>query len=150
MPTFVAALRASAPRAAALEKLEDVTSHTRLFDPAWLAKACDDSRGRFPRGPRLLTPFAKRSIRWRASSASNRASSLLPDELRDPVQKLLGASIEPSQALGLIRREALAAEIASRLAADPHLQEIDPHRLETAFNRYRDLDTQKRELTRFY
>ena len=58
------------------------------------------------------------------------------------------ASVETDRGAAILRREALAGEISARLAADPNLQSVDGHQLETAFNRYRELDEVKRKLTR--
>ena len=72
----------------------------------------------------------------------------LPAALRDAVLSLMASSIDAESAEKILRREALATEISARLKTDVHLQEIDGVRLGDAFARYRELDGQKRELTR--
>lgn len=46
----------------------------------------------------------------------------------------------------MLRRDIIAGEIRRRIGADPQLQSVDGHRLSSAFERYRELQSKKRQL----
>jgi hypothetical protein len=144
---LIEGLRQSAPRAAALENLETGAAGSRLFDAKWLSDVSGASRA----GQVCVTAFTP--LRERVETLEGvlrirQGLGLLPLKVRSAVEALMKASVEADCAAAILRREALAGEISARLAADPNLQNVDGHRLETAFNRYRELDEQKRRHTR--
>lgn len=72
----------------------------------------------------------------------------LPAGIAAAVRKLVARAVEAETALGAIRKAALAAFIARRLAEDPRLQSVDGQRVSSAFERYRELEEKKRKLVR--
>src|SRR5207249_3530638 len=62
--------------------------------------------------------------------------------------QLLTQSLPPDAAIAAVRRSVLAAEIQRRLSSDQRLQSADAHRLKSAFDRHRSLESQKRTLVR--
>jgi hypothetical protein len=77
---------------------------------------------------------------------ANDAWVKLPPTVQPAARALVLQSASPSEAWDVLRRDVVAAEIRRRLAADPHLQSVDGHRLSAAFDRYRELEEKKREL----
>ncbi|HET6248672.1 MAG TPA: AAA domain-containing protein [Tepidisphaeraceae bacterium] len=144
---FFDGLAKSPARAAALEKLEATLSSSRLFDGPWLATQSAAFRAGQP-ALRIVSPLAAQIETLEGVVRIRQGLNMLPVKLRTAVEALMAASIEPHRAAEILRRSALAQEISGRLKSDPHLQEIDGHRLETAFTRYRELDENKRKLTR--
>jgi hypothetical protein len=72
----------------------------------------------------------------------------LPDDFRPVADDLLSQSAEPAAAVAALRKSVLTGEITRRLRANPTLQAIDAHRIESSFARYRELEAQKKQLVR--
>ena len=144
---FLEGLRRSAARAAALAGLERGLGQSRLFAAEWLAEKSAGFRAADAAEP-ALQPLRQRIDSLEGVLRVRQGLEQLSAALRPAAVAVLDASLPADVALATLRRQALADEISRRLAADPHLQQIDPHRLQTAFDRYRELDEQKRGLTR--
>ncbi len=140
-------LRKSPARATALEKLEASLDRSRLFAADWLGESSNSFRAGSA-SLAVLMPLRSRIDSLEGVLRVRQGLATLPDDLRRAVEGLLGASVEADRAGRLLRREALAGEISARLAAEPILQGIDGHRLQTSFTRYRELDEKKHDLTR--
>ena len=140
--SFLAGLRASPGRAAAIVELEKATAATGLFAPEWAADVSSRLRAGSSK-PRRLTTSPTASTRLKASSASAR-SRRFPRRCGAAAESLAAQSGDADAGLTALRREILAVEIRRRLGADPRLQAADAQRLRNAFDRYRQLERQKR------
>lgn len=146
-PALFDGLDRSRARAIGIEKLEASLLGAKLFRPAWLESI--DLRLR--KGS--LEAEAVQALNERLDSLEPvlrvaRGLEALPESLRGSADALVAQSAPTEDALNLLRRSALAAEITARLKADPTLHEIDRQRMKTSFERYRTLDAKKREAVR--
>lgn len=137
----------SPARAQAIAKLEQALVAAKLFNPKWLEPFHASLRHGEVATQRLdqligRTDTLENVLRVQSGLAA------LPPELRTAMDYLLGQSLEPETAVLKLRQSALAAQIAERLSADPQLQGVDGQRLQTLFDRYRELDGQKRTVVR--
>ena len=145
--TFLDGLHKSPARAAALVKLESSLAGARLFDRAWLAAVSKQLRAGHA-ATAFLSNLAERVDTLEGVLRVREGIAALPATLRPAAEALLKQSAEPEQGLNVLRREVLAAEIARRLRAAPHLQSVDGQRLQQMFEQYRELDARKQELVR--
>ncbi len=144
---LVDGLRRSAARADALGKLEAAMSRAGAFEAKWSAATAGALRG----GSLGAATFAALSDRVDTLEGVLRLRdglAALPEPLRGPVKALVTAATEPDDGINTLRRDALAGEIARRLAADPALQSTDGRRIAASFERYRALETSRRQLVR--
>ena len=144
---FLHGLRASAPRATALVTLESSLAATKLLDPAWLVDFNGARRANSPAGP-TVTALSDRLDTLEPILRIRQTLAQFPPPLRTIAEQLLAQSLPPDAAIAALRRSVLAAEIQRRLSSDPRLQSADAHRLRSAFDRYRTLESQKRTLVR--
>ena len=140
-------LRKSPARAAALEQLERSLSSSTLFDAKWLATFTAKLR----QGQTASTDIAALNDSLDTLEGVLRIRkglTQLPPTLATTTSQLLSQSVETDVGINLLRKESLAAEIRRHLQADPHLQGIDGQRLGISFERYRELDAEKKTLLR--
>jgi hypothetical protein len=140
-------LRLSATRAEAVIQLEDQLTASRLFDAGWQKGFAADLRG----GKLSIDTASALNaqldslegvLRIRVSRAA-----VLP-ALSPVVDSLLAQAADPDLAVSTLSVAALSNEITKRLRADSVLQAFDAPRIENDFNRYRQLDGQKKILVR--
>ena len=74
--------------------------------------------------------------------------AVLPADLIPAVDQLLGQIGSPEDAMSALQQAVLRQEITGRLRSDPTLQAMDAHRIDSDFERYRQLDQQKKLLVR--
>jgi hypothetical protein len=146
-PPFLEGLDRSAARATAILKLEQSLMDTKLLRETW--RAATDARLR--KGS-LESPGVQ-SLHDHLDSLEAvlrvaKGLAALPDALRDATNALVAESADREIGLAALRRSALSAEITARLKADPELQDVDRQRMKSGFDRYRSLDTQKRQAVR--
>ncbi|MCI0630944.1 MAG: AAA domain-containing protein [Phycisphaerales bacterium] len=140
-------LHRSSERAAGLENLETSLGDLHLLNSEWLAAATAQFRGGKKSGEtvgRLSDQFdtLESVIRIRHDVAR------LPGSFRGSVEAQLRLGIEPEQGISMLKRGVLAGEIGRRLSTDENLRQIDGERIASMFDRYRELDDQKRQLVR--
>ncbi|MDB5323788.1 MAG: hypothetical protein JWN40_5419 [Phycisphaerales bacterium] len=140
-------LRASPPRAAAIQSLTDSLTASRLFAKEWLAQFDTILRNGGVAHP-TIEPLSNRVADVESILRIRAALAKLPAGVRDALAHLAKEPLDPPAAAGALRKAALAAEITRRLAADPRLQNIDGQRISGAFDRYRKLEDKKRSLVR--
>ena len=145
--TFVDGLRKSPARAAALVKLEGGLGATRLFDPTWLAAVSKKLRAG-QAAAAFLSGLAERLDTLEGVLRVREGLAALSTPVRPAAEALMKQSAPVEEGLAVLRREVLAAEIARRLRAAPHLQAIDGQKLRQMFDQYRDLDAKKKDLVR--
>ena len=144
---FLQGLERSTPRAAAITKLLDTLRGTALLSAEWLRSFDQSLRGGVAAGD------AVRLLRDRVDTLEDvlRIASIqaaLPPSLQPAVAAALADDAPADVSLATLRRGVLATEIRRRLRADAALQRIDAHAMQTMFDRYRELDAQKRELVK--
>jgi hypothetical protein len=147
-PALAEALRKSAARAAALRTLEETLQNANLWTPDYLARFSFEVR----KNPAYATveldrlsaalPTLEHLLRIRDGLAE------LPPGLAAAVTEALGQSAPAHAGMAAVTKALLAAEISRRLRNDPVLQAMDGQRLQSAFERYRALDAQKRTAVR--
>ena len=150
-PTYLASLldglRRSPARAANLAKLERALADARLFDAAWLAAVSKKLRA----GQMAANYFASLAARLDTLEGVLRVregTAALPAPLRPAAESLVKQSAPPEEGMNVLRRQVLAGEISRRLRESPNLQAYDGQRLRQMFDRYRELDGQKKALVR--
>ncbi len=141
---LVEGLRRSPARAAAIQKLEAAQLAAGVFDTNWLA-VFPTSRSGTPVAA-VFAELADRVDTLEGVLRTREALAALPAVLNDRVRRLVERSVGAAEGVGQLRRESLTGEISKRLAADPQLQSIDGRRLAGNFDRYRKLESQKRQL----
>ena len=72
----------------------------------------------------------------------------LPEKLRDAAGQLIGKSVGSQTGLSVLRKATLGQEITHRLRTDPRLQATDTQHIQSSFERYIALDTEKKSATR--
>ena len=140
-------LRRSTPRAAAVAKLEKAAAESRLFAAPWWAGVSKQLRA----GQYFAPAFAQLADRLDTVEGVLRvraAFAAMPASLRPAVERLVAQMAPPDEGLAVLRRETLAVEIGRRLRADANLQGVDGQRLRANFDRYRELDGEKKSLVR--
>ncbi|MCP3098292.1 DUF4011 domain-containing protein [Myxococcus sp. K15C18031901] len=147
LSTLLTGLRQSAPRGAAVVRLEQRLAETRLFSSAWLA-----SRSRELRAGATLHAVAT-GLQSRLSTVEGllRLRSLLsgmPPALETAVEALARQGVDVETGWVATLKATLAAEVTSRLREDPALQHVDADRAQAAHARYRVLEDKKRGLVR--
>jgi hypothetical protein len=147
LTSLLAGLRLSPKRAADVVALGRALASAGLFAPAWLAAADADLRVGKP------FAFVAAALRDKLPTLEDvvrvrEAVDQLPPPVRPAAAELLAAAADPAEAWDVLRRDVLAGEIRRRLAGDPRLQDVDGHRLASAFDRYRKLEEKKRQLVR--
>ena len=144
---FINGLQLSAPRAAALESLEQSMRSLDLFGEHWLPAATAQLREGKQAG-QTLTRLQDHFDSLESVIRARDAVAQLPAALAAAVTAALTMDLDPDAALAAVLKAVLAVELTRRLAADPDLQRIDDQRLAHQFNRYRQLEDQKRTLVR--
>jgi hypothetical protein len=144
---FVEGLRRSPARAQALGALEAAADGTGMLSDGWLAAARASQRAGEAAGP----VYAALSTQLRTLEDVLRVRAAL-EQLEKPlapaVAQLIGASVGPGVGLRSLQREVTGAEVSRRLGADAALQSLDPRRVQTQFERYRELEVEKRAKVR--
>lgn len=142
---LIAAIRLSPQRAEDLAALLNVLGGTELLNPTWLNHA-DLSL----RQGKAFTPMAS-ALRDQLPTLEDvirvkESVARLPAIVRPAAEAMLSQSAEPAEAWDVLRRDIVAGEIRRRIASDAQLQNVDGHRLSSAFERYRELQNKKRQL----
>ncbi|QOV87323.1 AAA domain-containing protein [Humisphaera borealis] len=142
---LIQAITQSPKRAADITAVEQAMVDAELFAVAWL-RGIDLSlcKGE-PVLPAVVAlrdqlPTLEDVIRAKDALAA------VPPMVRPAAEALLLQSAEPAEAWDVLRRDIIAGEIRRRIGADPQLQSVDGHRLSSAFERYRELQSKKRQL----
>jgi hypothetical protein len=140
-------LHLSPARAAALAKLEAALAATAMLRAKWLELASAS----FRKGEGALTvveglvsslPTLEDVIRVREALAT------LPAPYSEAARQLIAAGIDAPTGMQALRKSVLSAEVSRRLAANPKLQALDARRISSLFERYRELELQKRAAVR--
>jgi hypothetical protein len=144
---FLEGLRQSPARAAALGKLQSSLAGSGLLDPAWLAAAMEpwrngqaacDMVGRL----RDTLDSLEDVLRVRTDLTA------LPPALRGPLKAVLGQPLSAEDGWTVLHRAGLANAITERLRTNPDLQALDRQRLQSSFDRFRELEQTKARLVR--
>ncbi len=144
---FIDGLRKSAARAEAVVGLQDELSESDLFAAEWLAELdADLRRGKLAEETVEHLREQLETLEGVLRVRSGRAS--VPASLGPAVDEVLGQLVDPTAAMTTLSRSITAGEITRRLRVDSKLHEIDAHRVESAFERFRELDSQKKMLVR--
>ncbi len=144
---FLEGLKLSTPRAEAIQRLEEELTGSSLFAPAWQAdfEASLRDNKLAKETTTALTEHLddlEGVLRVRALRAA------LPPALGPAADQLLSQVADADEVLAALNQTVLTAEITKRLRANPALLASDAHRVETSFDRYRELDQQKKKLVR--
>ena len=136
-------LRLSPARAAALAKLESSLIATGMLRPKWLEAASVSFRKGDDSAPVLdglitALPTLEDVLRVREALTS------LPAPFSEAAQQLITAGIDATTGMQALRKSVLAAEVSRRAAANSKLQALDARRISSLFERYRELEGQKR------
>ncbi len=140
-------LRLSPARAQALGALEAAAEATGMLSAAWLASNNAAFRSGEPAGAvytALSTQLGTLEDVLRVQAAMGQVEKTL----RPAVARLIGDSVGPGVGLRSLERAVTGAEVSRRLGADPALQSLDPRRVQTQFDRYRELELEKRAKVR--
>jgi hypothetical protein len=142
---FLQGLRLSPARADAIVHLEEQFAASTLLDPKWLADFSASPRsGKLARDTAAaLTeklPQLEGVLRVRAGRAA------LAENLGPIADQILSQIATANEAITAIEQKVLSNEITRRLRDNPTLQAIDGHRIDTSFDRFRELDKQKKQL----
>lgn len=144
---FLQGLRLCGPRADSIVRLEEELAASTLFAPNWLAETSSSLRA----GKLAHDTAAALSdhldelegvLRVRAARAS------LPAALAPAADQILAQAITADDAVAALQQKVLSQEITHRLRENPTLQSIDGHRVESGFDRFRELEEQKKRLVR--
>jgi hypothetical protein len=146
-PGICRALHDAPIRAERLDKLEKALETTHLLDARWLTQFSADIRAGGAAGDvlaRLAESFGMLEgvLRVRDGIAQ------LPPALGEAARTLLESGATPADGYSAVRRTVLAAEISRKLKQEPNLQAVDGRRLQTTFDRYRELCRRKLALAR--
>lgn len=144
---LLSGLRKSPARAEALTQLELSFVGIELFDTDWLGRVFAKLRSGSTVGE-LLGKLEQRFDTIEPILRIRAGLDELPMAFRDGVKTLLGQSLEPQSALATIEKAVLAGECARRIDTTPTLKGVDEQRLASAFDRYRELEEDKRRLVR--
>ena len=145
--TLLDGLRRSPARATALAAWETAARDLDLFDARWLADTITQAR----QGQATHPTFAKLAEQFDTleSVLHNRADrAKLPELLQLPLRALLRAGTAPQAGLDALTQAVTAGEIVRRIAASDTLRTLDPARIDSQMQQYRDLDDEKRRLVR--
>jgi len=137
-------LRLSTQRATALTTLEETAANTAMLNPECLATTAATIRA----GAEAEAVYTNLLSNLRTLEDILRireALTTLPKPLASATATLLQASTDPATGLRALQRDVTSAEITRRLATNPKLQSLDPRRMQTLFDRYRELDLEKRQ-----
>lgn len=144
---LLSGLRKSPARAEALTQLELSFTGIDLFDADWLAQVFAKLRGGTTAGE-LLTKLEQRFDTIEPILRIRDGLDRLPVTFRDGAKALLEQSLETDAALATIEKTVLAGACARRIETTPTLKGLDEQRLASAFDRYRELEDDKRRLVR--
>ena len=144
---LLSGLRKSPARAEALTQLESAFTGIDLFDTAWLGQVFAKLRGGTTAGE-MLARLEERFDTIEPILRIHTGVDELPMAFRDGIRVLLEQSLEPQPALAMIEKSVLAGECARRIETTPTLKGVDEQRLASAFDRYRELEDDKRRLVR--
>ncbi len=140
-------LRKSPDRAAALMRLDASLAAAAVFHPDWrnafMARLLEGSTA----SP-TITPLSERLGTLEAVLRTRQELTAIPLPLRSAAESLARLSAGTDETLQALRREILAGEISRRLRDDTRLQGIEGRRMQAAFDRYRQLELEKRDLVR--
>ncbi|HYE60909.1 MAG TPA: AAA domain-containing protein [Phycisphaerales bacterium] len=146
-PELLEGLRLAGARAKALGVMEEAASGTAMFSGEWLTGSVATFRGGAAAEPTFSALLA--SLRTLEDVLRIReALAGLPKPLSAATESLIAASTDPVAGIRALEREVTSAEITRRLADNPKLQSLDPRRVQTQFDRYRELDEEKRQKVR--
>ncbi len=144
---LITGLRMSSERAEAVGRLESALTGIALFDPGWL----DQVSGRLRGGAAIGDFLGRLDERFDTIEPILRIAvglDALPMAFRDGVRALLAEPIDPPTALSAIEKAVLAGECARWIEDSVTLKGLDDQRLASAFDRYRELEDEKRRLVR--
>jgi hypothetical protein len=140
-------LHKSALRAEALAQFDATLAQSGLFDADWRTALIAKLRN----GETVTAEFVALQQTFDTLEDVLRlrqALGKLPATLNAAVQTTLAASAAPHDAVSLLHKAALSNEISRRLRNDPALAAVDARRIAGRFERYQQLQEQKKSLVR--
>ena len=144
---LISGLRASLPRAEALEDLRCELTESGLFRADWLHRVFE----RLCRGESLTADFEQLQDSVSVLEEVLRIQDKL-DQLPAPLRKIVGdvlvSATEPDAALNAVRHRVLSDDIADWLKSNAKLQTLDGPRLTNLYRESRRLEQDKREVVR--
>jgi hypothetical protein len=144
---FLEGLKRSTARGDALTKLEDALAASCLFADQWLADFTHSLRQGKIAADRV-TNLSNHLDRLEGVLRVRAGRAAVPATFLPSIDQLLSQVISSDEAMSSLQQTVLTLEISRRLRENPTLQAIDAHRVEVAFERYRRLDGEKKNLVR--
>jgi hypothetical protein len=144
---FFEGLKLSTPRGEAILRLDEQLSASQLFNAAWQR----DFESSLRHGKLAADTAAALSDRLGSLEGVlrvNAARTKLPKELAPVAEQLLSQVVGTDEAMRALNKKVLTEAITQRLRSNPALLASDAHRIESSFQRYRELDQQKKKLVR--
>ncbi len=144
---FLDGLEKSPARAEALVRLDEELTKSDLLDHDWLVDFESQLRQGKLAGDTTAALAAQIDslegvLRVRAGRTA------MPDKMQPVVDLMLSQLVDADAAMAAVQTSVVANEIRSRLRNDTRLHSIDAHHVESAFDRFRELDAQKKTLVR--
>jgi hypothetical protein len=146
-PRLINGLRKSEQRAAAISRLRARLNQTGLFEPAWVEQFI----GLLGEGQKSMPVAASLSESLNTLETVLRIRALvgpMPSPLQSAAGALLAQCAPAEEGMAAIRKAVLAVDINDRLQHQQKLRGLDPQRLRSSFERYRELDYGKQALVR--
>ncbi|MBX3378063.1 MAG: DUF4011 domain-containing protein [Phycisphaeraceae bacterium] len=140
-------LRASPRRAASLQELERLCAASALFGHAWLKHATTGWRAGEAAMPTMESLSARLPTLESVLRIRERLSGMRAD-VRAPLESFLKAGVDPEPALQSLYHAAASAQVASLIEANPKLHAADARRVQTLFDRWHELEGQRRAVVR--
>ena len=146
-PAITKALRGSPARAAALLAVDKTVATAGLFSAGYAKAVRDAGRANKPLAGAIAS-LAQRLGTVEGVIRVRMGLAQLPAVLSVAATTLLSTNVTPADGYSAVRRHVLAGEVQRRLAATPDLQTYDAHRLQSLFDRFRDLSEAKKVAVR--
>jgi hypothetical protein len=144
---FLDGLRKSPARADAITALHELIVDSKLFDAQWVARLWADLLGGAS-VTETVRALVERVDTLEGVLRVRDGRAGLPTVTGNVVDALLARVVGPEQAIGAIERAAVEAEIRRRLSANPMLVSVDDQRIAGLFDRFRELQNQRRDAVR--
>lgn len=145
--TLAEGLDKSRPRAAAIDALQTAIADAALFAPAWRASIDE----RLHAGETLADDFNDLSNRLDTLEDVLRVGESvagLPGSLATDLPKILDHALNAHDARAVLEKKVLEVEIASAIRSNTRLRSIDAGRIEAMFDRFSQLESDKRDAVR--
>ena len=144
---FLDGLKLATPRADAIHRLEQSLIAAAVFNQDWQTDFSKALRhGKLAHD--TATALSDYLDRLEGVLRIRQGRTALPAELIPAIDQLLGQLVLPDDAIAALQQTVLTQEITARLRSAPGLQALDAHRIESSFDRYRQLDSEKKKLVR--